>query len=79
MKPLAKLLTVLFTGLLACSIAVAQEPPKSRAQAEALLASLKYQQGTIHLRQGLAFLHVPDQFRFLGWSGCERDISLIAA
>jgi uncharacterized membrane-anchored protein len=64
MKRLAKTLAFLFTGLLA-SLVLAQDPPKSRAQAEALVASLQFQQGTIDLHHGLASLQVPNRFRFL--------------
>jgi len=61
---LAQTLALLFTELLA-SLVLAQDPPKSRAQAEALVASLQFQQGTIDLHHGLASLQVPHQFRFL--------------
>jgi len=64
MKQLAQTLAFLFTGRLAFLV-LAQDPSKSRAQAEALVASLKYQQGTIDLQHGLASLQVPDRFRFL--------------
>jgi uncharacterized membrane-anchored protein len=75
MKQLTKILTFLFASLLICSIALAQDPPKSRAEAEALVASLKYQQGTIDLQHGLASLQVPDQFRFL--NGHDANMVLV--
>ena len=74
MKQLPKILTLLFAALLT-SIVLAQDPPKSRAQAEALVASLKYQQGSIDLRHGLASLQVPDQFRFL--NGADANTILV--
>jgi uncharacterized membrane-anchored protein len=74
MKQLPKILTLLVATLLT-SIVLAQDPPKSRAQAEALAASLKYQQGTIDLRHGLASLQVPGQFRFL--NGADANTVLV--
>src|SRR5437588_9743308 len=74
MNQLPKILTLLFATLLT-SIVLAQDPPKSRAQAEALAASLKYQQGTIDLRHGLASLQVPGQFRFL--NGTDANTVLV--
>ena len=74
MNQLPKILTLLFATL-STSIALAQDPPKSRAQAEALVASLKYQQGTIDLLHGLASLQVPDQFRFL--NGADANTILV--
>jgi hypothetical protein len=77
MNQLPKILTFLFATLLT-SIVLAQDPPKSRAEAEALVASLKYQEGTIDLRHGLASPSsrpVP----FLEWRRCEHDISSIVA
>lgn len=43
----------------------AADGPKSREETEALVSSLKFQQGTIHLRDDLATLNVPDDMRFL--------------
>lgn len=60
----AKVILVL-TALLATG-AFAQERPKSREEAEALISTLKFQQGQISLRDGLAALNVPPGFRFLG-------------
>ena len=74
MNQLPKILTLLFAILLT-SIVLAQDPPKSRAQAEALAASLKYQQGTIDLRHGLASPQVPGQFRFL--NGTDANTVLV--
>jgi uncharacterized membrane-anchored protein len=74
MKQLPKILTLLFAILLS-SIVLGQDPPKSRAQAEALVASLKYQQGPIDLRHGLASLQLPGQFRFL--NGADANTVLV--
>ncbi len=74
MNQLHKILAFLFATLLT-SIVLAQDPPISRAEAEALVASLKYQQGSIDLRHGLASLQLPDQFRFL--NGVDANTILV--
>jgi uncharacterized membrane-anchored protein len=43
----------------------------SREQAEALVSGLKFQQGEITIRDGLATLRVPDGFRFLSGSDAQ--------
>lgn len=45
--------------------ALADGQPKSREEAQALAASLKYQNGQIVLHNGLATLNVPEGFRYL--------------
>ncbi len=47
-----------------CSFAE-DTPIKSREEAEAVVSTLKYQSGEIVLRNGLAKLNIPDQFRYL--------------
>lgn len=42
-----------------------QERPKNREEAEALVSTLKFQQGEVTLKDGLATLKVPDGLRFL--------------
>ena len=55
---------LLFT-LLVAATAFAQERPKSREEAEALVSTLRFKEGQVSLRSGLATLHVPAGFRFL--------------
>lgn len=43
----------------------------SREQAEALVSGLKFEQGKITLKDGLATLHVPDGFQFLNGSDAQ--------
>lgn len=42
-----------------------QDRPKNREEAEALVSTLKFQQGEVILKDGLATLKVPDGLRFL--------------
>jgi uncharacterized membrane-anchored protein len=42
-----------------------QDRPKNREEAEALVSTLKFQQGDVTLKDGLATLKVPDGLRFL--------------
>ena len=52
-------------GVVAVAASPAQEQPKTRAEADALMKGLKYQQGEINLEGGLARLNVPAQFKYL--------------
>jgi uncharacterized membrane-anchored protein len=54
--------------------ALAEGVAKSRAEAEALAATLKYQQGEIVLQNGLATLRVPEGFRFLDRADANKVI-----
>jgi uncharacterized membrane-anchored protein len=54
------------------SLALAAEHPKSREEAEALIASLKFQQGQIALSNGLATLNVPNGFRYLNGADANK-------
>jgi uncharacterized membrane-anchored protein len=47
--------------------------PKDRAQAETLVSTLKFQQGSINIRDGLASLKLPKEMRFLD----GRDASIV--
>lgn len=49
--------------------------PKNREDAEALASTLKFQQGTIVLKNGLATLNIPDGLRFL--EGHDAGIVLV--
>jgi uncharacterized membrane-anchored protein len=51
-----------------------QGRPKSREEAQALVASLKYQQGQIDLHNGLATLHVPEGFRYLNGADANKVV-----
>jgi uncharacterized membrane-anchored protein len=49
-----------------------QAQPKSRADAETLIATLKFQQGQIVLRNGLATVNVPPGFRYLDGADAKK-------
>ena len=70
-----KLIVLLFTGFLAATGLVrAQEDTNNLArlkQVMQLVKNLKYQQGSIDLRGGLATLTVPKEFNFLGPDDAE--------
>ncbi len=70
-----KLIVLLFTGLLMTTGFVrAQDDTNHLAQLKALMQlakNLKYQQGTIDLRGGLATLTVPKEFNYLGPEDAE--------
>jgi len=51
--------------VVAVAASPAQEQVKTRAEADALVKGLKYQQGEINLEGGLARLNVPAQFKYL--------------
>ena len=50
----------------------AQAQPKSRADVETLIATLKFQQGQIGLRNGLATVNVPAGFRYLDGTDAKK-------
>src|ERR1043166_4013447 len=52
--------------------AFVQAQPKSRADAETLIATLKFQQGQIVLRNGLATVNVPPRFRYLDGADAKK-------
>ena len=62
------LLTSLVTSL--CT-GYTQDYPKTRAEAEKLVQGLKYQQGEIKIRDGLATLNVPTNFNYLNQRDAE--------
>jgi uncharacterized membrane-anchored protein len=67
-KLVITLLTGLVTGL---SAGHAQDYPKTRAEAVKLVQGLKYQQGEIKIRDGLATLNVPTNFNYLNQNDAE--------
>ncbi|HEY2800129.1 MAG TPA: DUF2167 domain-containing protein [Chthoniobacterales bacterium] len=64
---------LLFTLLIAVTT-FAQERPKSREEAEALISSLQFKEGQVSLRSGLATLNVPAGFRFLDAEDASKVI-----
>jgi uncharacterized membrane-anchored protein len=52
-----------------------QDRPKNREEAEALVSTLKFQQGVVTLKDGLATLKVPDGLRFL--NGHDAGVVLV--
>ncbi|HEY6111728.1 MAG TPA: DUF2167 domain-containing protein [Chthoniobacterales bacterium] len=50
----------------------AQAQPKSRADVKTLIATLKFQQGQIGLRNGLATVNVPAGFRYLDGTDAKK-------
>ena len=65
---------VALLAILSVSAAIAQDHPKSREEAEALVSSLKFQQGQIDLQKGLATLNVPKGFRYLNGADANKII-----
>jgi uncharacterized membrane-anchored protein len=68
---LIRVLCISTLSLPALFQARAEKESVSREQAEALVSGLKFQQGEITMRDGLATLHVPDGFRFLSGSDAQ--------
>ena len=68
-----KFIVLLFTALLTASGLVRAQDDTNKIQTEiiALLKGLKYQQGEIDLRGGLAKLTVPKEFKYLGPEDAE--------
>src|SRR5580704_9240814 len=58
-------LTSLFLLCATILAANGQDTPKTRAEIEQLVQSLKYKQGEIKIQDGLATLNVPTNFNFL--------------
>ena len=67
-------LVTLLIALSVSTTALAQEHPKSREEAEALVATMKFQQGQIVLKNGLATLNVPEGFRYLNGADATKVI-----
>ena len=70
-----KLIVLLFTGFLAATSSVRAQDDTNRLahlkQVMQLVKNLKYQQGNIDLRGGLATLSVPKEFNYLGPDDAE--------
>ena len=60
--------------ILLVSAVFAGPHPKSRDEAQALVAGLNFQQGKVVLRDGLATLNVPDGFRYLNGTDASKII-----
>ena len=69
-----KTLVTLLIALSVSAIAPAQEHPKSREEAQALVATMKFQQGRNVLKDGLATLSVPEGFRYLNGADANKVI-----
>jgi uncharacterized membrane-anchored protein len=69
-----KTLVTFLIALSVSAIALAQEHPKSREEAQALVATMKFQQGRIVLKDGLATLNVPGGFRYLNGADANKVI-----
>lgn len=66
MKPQKVVALLLAIIAMPITEAYGQDRPKNREEAEALVATLKFQEGTVVLKDNLATLTVPDGLRFLG-------------
>ena len=69
-----KRIVILLIALGVSAVALAQEHPKSREEAEALVSTMKFQQGQISLKNGLATLNVPEGFRYLNGADANKVI-----
>lgn len=69
-----KRLLICLVLLATATFAVAQDHPKSREEAEALISTLKFQQGQVVLKDGLATLNVPQGFRYLNGADANKII-----
>ena len=58
-----KIFAAILASILLASVVLAGPRPKSRDEAQALIASLNFRQGNVVLHDGLATLNVPDGFR----------------
>src|ERR1700757_539706 len=70
-----RLLLILLLVALVSSLSVsvfAQEDSKAREEALKLVKSLKYKQGEIDLRGGLAKLKVPKEFNYIGPDDADK-------
>jgi uncharacterized membrane-anchored protein len=56
------------------TLAVAEDHPKSREEAEALVSTLKFQQGQVVLKDGLATLNVPQGFSYLNGADANKIV-----
>ena len=66
---------VLLVTIFANSTLGADQRPKDRTAAETLVSTLKFQQGSINIRDGLATLKLPEELRFL--DGRDAGIVLV--
>jgi uncharacterized membrane-anchored protein len=65
-------LVLLLTGLaISTGPGYGQDRPKNRQEAEVIVAGLKFQEGEIGLKNGLATVRVPDGLRFLNGSDAQ--------
>jgi uncharacterized membrane-anchored protein len=70
MKPSVALVLALITFSVASSYG--QDRPKNKEDAQALVAALRFQQGEVVLKDGLATLKVPDGVQFLNGRDAHR-------
>jgi uncharacterized membrane-anchored protein len=69
-----KISAAILGSILLASVVLAGPRPKSRDEAEALIASLNFQQGQVVLHAGLATLNVPEGFRYLNGPDANKII-----
>src|SRR6266852_5193780 len=69
-----KTLVALLIALSVSTIALAQDHPKSREGAEALVETMKFQRGKIVPQNGLATSNVPQGFRYLNGADANKVI-----
>ena len=72
MQPRATILALVPALLLSAHVAAAQDSTPPRETAEEFESKLGYQTGTINLKDGLATLTLPSDFRFLATEGATR-------
>jgi uncharacterized membrane-anchored protein len=66
--------TLIFLSVIVASSALAGGPPKSRKEAEAIVSTLKFQEGQVILQKDLATVNVPPGFRFLNGPDANKII-----
>jgi len=69
-----KISAAILVSILLASVVLAGPRPKSRDEAQALIASLNFQQGKVVLHDGLATLNVPEGFRYLNGPDANKII-----
>src|SRR5690242_17660366 len=72
MKSTLKTLLFVLGALLLCAEGRAQNFVTNKIQALSLVHDLKFQQGDVNLRNGLAKLNVPAEFKFLNHEDAEK-------
>jgi uncharacterized protein DUF2167 len=72
MRSFAFVVGVVATWMLLPATARAQNPAGPKTTAEEFEARLGYQSGDVTLQNGMATIHVPRSFRFLGPEGSRR-------